>query len=670
MIIIVSCLCIGIIGYSNFTVALVLLLILLHRHKSLKILIVVILAFTYTLLFNSLYLSADIPEKIIVSSDIVVSEKYTTFISQNNLTKLKVYDYASSSYNYGDILACKKTNIEIKNKFNNPSSFNYTEYMKSIGVNKIISISNCSVIGKSNNIFYYMRSIRDNLLKHNISIYEKSSFLINSLFLGENKFSDEFEKLSSNLGISHVFSISGTHVAVVTAICWMTLASLNIHERKIKFVLNIILILFFILAGESTSVFRACFTQLIIYNLNTKYSKLNITLVLASLSLIINPFIIHNIGFVLSYLITIFICYFIIEKNVNINPTRTTFMINILLLPIIVNMNYNINPFIIIANLVLIPLVTFVLLPFSIFATFIDLSIFDKLIYLIYSTISYFLGLLDIFTMTIANFSVIGFTIYYSLLYFVYTRKLKSRYIILFLLLHFVNFSFLGYISFIDINQGKAILIKVPVTGETILIDTGSARYQEELINYLHYEGISRIDHLFITHFHEDHYGGFDLLNNEFKISNLYTSLGDKKITNSTILKDGDTLTISNISIQILSPTTLSDNPNDNSLVLYFTIGGTDILITGDTETIGEQHLIDTYDFNVDILDVAHHGSDTSTKEDFLEKFSPDIAVIQCGSNNMYSHPSKNVLDRLELHGSNILRTDEDGLIKITLYPK
>ena len=104
---------------------------------------------------------------------------------------------------------------------------------------------------------------------------------------------------------------------------------------------------------------------------------------------------------------------------------------------------------------------------------------------------------------------------------------------------------------------------------------------------------------------------------------------------------------------------------NNNSIVIKVTYGDIDFLLTGDLESEGEKRLIDNNtDIKSEILKVGHHGSKSSSSQEFLEKIKPEISIISVGKNS-YGHPNQDVLDRLNIIKSKIFRTDESGSIEI-----
>ena len=116
------------------------------------------------------------------------------------------------------------------------------------------------------------------------------------------------------------------------------------------------------------------------------------------------------------------------------------------------------------------------------------------------------------------------------------------------------------------------------------------------------------------------------------------------------------------------------NNINNNSLVCKMIYQKFSILFTGDIEEIAENAILEKYkDTNTlksTILKVAHHGSKSSSTEEFLNVVKPKIAIIGVGEKNTFGHPNSNILERLKKSGSKLFRTDEDGEITIRVNKK
>lgn len=231
-------------------------------------------------------------------------------------------------------------------------------------------------------------------------------------------------------------------------------------------------------------------------------------------------------------------------------------------------------------------------------------------------------------------------------------------------------------IHVIDVGQGDSILIKTP-SGNNILVDAGDEDSDYIVKNYLKKERIEKIDLIIATHPDSDHIGGLDNVIDSFDIGilsmpekashetsyyDLLKSSKNKKLDIEYIKKD-DTLNIDNdISIKVLSPSHISSDTNTSSIVFYFKFKEMEFVFTGDSESDNETDILNTYDIeNIEFLKVAHHGSKTSSSENFISKLRPDISVISCGYKNQYGHPHEQTLNTLIKNESKIFRTDKLG---------
>ncbi|WP_423248303.1 ComEC/Rec2 family competence protein [Clostridium pasteurianum] len=238
-------------------------------------------------------------------------------------------------------------------------------------------------------------------------------------------------------------------------------------------------------------------------------------------------------------------------------------------------------------------------------------------------------------------------------------------------------------VHYINVGQGDSELIQI--NDKNILIDAGPKFSEDKVVSYLKTQGITKIDYLIGTHPHEDHIGGMEAVIENFKIGkfigpkiynpptdsifkDLITTLKSKNMK-ITVLEPGSYINLGeNINFQILSPSkTYYENLNNYSIVSKITYKNSKFIFTGDTEEDDEKKILNAgFDISCDVLKIAHHGSKTSSSEDFLKEASPKIAVISCGKNNDYGHPNKTILDRLKSINCKIYRTDLNGDIVIT----
>ncbi|AGK98225.1 ComEC/Rec2 family competence protein [Clostridium pasteurianum] len=238
-------------------------------------------------------------------------------------------------------------------------------------------------------------------------------------------------------------------------------------------------------------------------------------------------------------------------------------------------------------------------------------------------------------------------------------------------------------VHYIDVGQGDSELVQI--NNKNLLIDAGPKDAEDKVVSYIKTQGITTLDYLIETHPHEDHIGGMEAVVKSFKINefigpkiynppttsifrNLISTLKNRNMK-ITVLDPGDHINLwENVECQILSPKKASyDNLNNYSVVLKITYKNSKFLFAGDAEQEDEKKIInDGFDISSDVLKVGHHGSSSSSSEDFLKEVSPKVAVISCGKNNDYGHPHKFTLDKLNNINCKIYRTDLNGDIVIT----
>lgn len=306
---------------------------------------------------------------------------------------------------------------------------------------------------------------------------------------------------------------------------------------------------------------------------------------------------------------------------------------------------------------------------------------------------------------------ILGILIFYSYLFFIINRDrlrvrifntLKVRIAILILIIIFN----LGYpilsskrigleINFIDVGQGDCTLIRA--NGKNILVDAGGSKDEKSfdvgkntVFPYLLDRGIVSLDYVIVSHFDSDHCQGFNFILKNMKVKtaiicnigqeseeyNHFVRLAKENKTKIRYVQKGSIIKLGkNKIIEILYPDKnekINDNAkNNNAIVFKLTWNKFSMLFTGDIEEKAERKILEMYKnkeekLKSDILKVAHHGSKSSTMQEFLEIVKPSLALIGVGENNNFGHPNDMVLNRLEQSGCKTYRTDMLGEITIT----
>lgn len=240
-------------------------------------------------------------------------------------------------------------------------------------------------------------------------------------------------------------------------------------------------------------------------------------------------------------------------------------------------------------------------------------------------------------------------------------------------------------LTMIDVGQADSFLLEQ--NGKTALIDCGTRSSGKDVVEYLKNEGISKIDYVFGTHPHDDHMGGmYDVITN-FKIGTIIVpEVETGQVTTNwyiklmTEIKDGEydveyategaMYNLGDATIKIIGPINIpTNNLNNYSTILKVSFGEMDIIMTGDAEISVEKDVLEKYkeELDAEILKVGHHGSDTSTSDEFLEAIDPEYALISTTINNKYEHPIKSVMQKLKNANVKVYRTDENGTVEATI---
>jgi competence protein ComEC len=609
----------------------------------------------------------------------------------------------------------------------NENAFNYQDYLKQKHIFWELQVTQWKISKCTPGQLKFLDNIKKFRLK-GLALIEKNftketAPLAAALIFGSRDLlTEEINSTYQKLGVIHLISISGLHVALLIGMIFYLGIRMGAVRERISWVLILILPVYAIITGATPPVNRSVIMTMIILfmrQLQTRRFQSTDGLCVSLLILTFwNPLIINNIGFQLTYIVTIslLLSIKIVTKSHSYieQMVVTSYISQASALPILLYYFFEIPLVSIVANLIFIPLYSFLFLPGLI------------LLFLFQFISSDLFQLLSIF---------LSFTIKYSnylaehISSFSWTRLIPGKPLILFIILYAfsVLFSFYcwekgktfkwalllpwlimslqilspivspkGEVSFIDVGQGDSIFIQLPNKQGNYLIDTGGSISfptdnwkikrqkfevgQDVIVPFLKSKGVSKLDLLILTHADMDHMGGSLSLLKEIKVERILLpsvsteltsiekelfKLAKKQKSKISYVYEGINWRVEDNQFHIISPyKNYSGDKNGGSIVLFAKVGGLNWLFTGDLDKEGEERLMKNYpEITIDVLKVGHHGSKTSTSNEFIHHYKPKYSIISVGKNNGFGHPHKEVLKILETGGSKIFRTDFDGEI-------
>ncbi|QVK19375.1 DNA internalization-related competence protein ComEC/Rec2 [Mycoplasmatota bacterium] len=573
-----------------------------------------------------------------------------------------------------------------------PNQFNYAKFLKASHIAYQNRVNDIKIISHNETIHYKW-------INQIIIYYQDlpiSDYLLSFIIGNKHAFDDDFTDKTQTLNISHLFVVSGFHIGCLYVMLKYLFKYLKLTKETSEIIISIGLIFFLILNNFSISVLRAV---ILIISLQMKHrfklpiENIHLLSLIASINLIINPFIINHIGFILSYLITLILflshTIFMNYKHFIISLFKVNIIAQLFSLPIIANFNfsYNFISFLITPllslyyTLIIFPM-TIICLIFKPFSYYLQdfFYLFEKMLNLFVS-FSY----LDI---NIGCFNVSRYIIYYFLLYLLMKKLEKRQFSYLFsslliiVILFYYQLSLTDEVTFIDVGQGDSIFVHSNINHCSALIDTGGSLYYkpgENVVNYLKSIQTRQLDVLFITHTDIDHANDYHLIINQFKVKTIVFNYYDTSELQTRIEKDArakkinilklkayNKVTCGNLSFHILNPVRKNNTINDNSLVLFLIFNEENYLFMGDATS---DLIYPLKGKTIDFLKVSHHGSKYQTSQQFLKSHMIKQAMISVGKNN-YHHPSNELLTLLDEQKIIYYRTDRNGTISVKYYLK
>ncbi|MGN1139663.1 MAG: DNA internalization-related competence protein ComEC/Rec2 [Oliverpabstia sp.] len=610
----------------------------------------------------------------------------------------------------------------------NPGEFNRVTYERSRKIDFYLEeISRMETISPAGKIQIGFESFRNKCRNIIYEIFpQNEADIMAALLLGEKQNLDEKTKSEfQSAGISHIMAISGLHISMLGAGLWNALRWMGIPMSLSSFCSLLVLIGYGILIGSPTTAVRA----LIMFGLmlgarilGRTYDFLSALAMAGILLLLDNPDLLMDSGFQMSFAAVVGMGTYVewqIELCRDLMKGRKGEYVGgkivagvsiwLFMLPVVLHTFYQVSVIGIICNLVILPL-----MPLVLGSGFLALilgywgagpgSLLGLPAYGIvrmYEWLGEAAQSASAGVWTPGKPSLPAILIYYGILagVCITCSKMKEKRPGKILLIHMTGIMLMLFlmaspwkyqnrITVLDVGQGDGIVLQ---TGRTeVLVDGGSSSRNRVgkyvILPFMKYEGISRLEAIFLTHTDQDHLNGAIEVLEESKKGWLIVEqvflpwwmknteegeqirlLAKEVGTACSFLKAGDKLSMGKAKIKVLHPNDedYSHNPNGGSLVFIWEIDGMRALFTGDLPLEEENKIL--YDLpGCEILKTAHHGSNGSTSKAFLEKINPKVALISCGKNNYYGHPGEETLSRLQESCCQIFRTDEQGALIVT----
>ena len=233
-------------------------------------------------------------------------------------------------------------------------------------------------------------------------------------------------------------------------------------------------------------------------------------------------------------------------------------------------------------------------------------------------------------------------------------------------------------VTYLDVGQGNCALLEQ--NGHYMLIDGGDRETSSKVVSTLKSENVEKLDYLVVSHYDSDHLAGIIGVLQEFQVDTVlspdYTT--DTKLYQSYLAalekanlqeihpSQGESYSFGDSRFTVVGPVFYGhEDENDDSVGIRLQYGSVSFLFCGDAGEEAELEMVSSgMDLSSDVYLVDHHGSSSSTAEEFLRAVDPEYAVISCGKGNDYGHPTERVLKLLQQYEIELYRTDLQGTVQ------
>ncbi len=641
-----------------------------------------------------------------------------TYLDNTYITDKKILVNTRQKLAYGDKIKATGFLGEIEGP-DNTNEYDYARYYKSIGVYNRITARELEKTGveKSFNPVFLAGRIRYNISELIDRFFQgNKAALYKAIIIGDRTgLEEDFRLLLIRTGMSRTLYSAYLHISLILLVAGVLMRSKKRADKD--FAVMVLLILYALANSSAATILKAAaLLWVVIFRKAVRgfADKLDVLSLVVFVMTLADPMLCYSSGFVISVssTIVVYTSYPAVYSRLMPLYTRnvikskikkiTAMWIVLLLgtLPFVAYFYNGTSVYGILLTYLLAPVMMFLLiispLVLGMYAAFGTAPVLGWVVSSILGVLEklpYLVEKLPFCYVTMRTPDLLGFVIFYVIWWIgirVISGRLKTNKtkLLLVVLCGLLTGSISEYsfdtlsVYFVNVGQGDGAILKT-TAGETVLIDGGGAAVYETDYNigesvyvpYLISHGLTDIDVAIVTHYHKDHIEGIIAAAKRFKIGTIVMpdaspgneyrkeleAIAYKRNINLEYLMENDEINFrSGLRIKFIAPDKeqlLSDEPNDTSLVAQVEYGKFCALFTGDsTDEIDEN-----YPKDIDILKVAHHGSDTSSGKEYINYLSPEYAVISVGRDNSYGLPKDDVLKRLKESGARVFRTDESG---------
>ena len=583
-----------------------------------------------------------------------------------------------------------------------PHRFNFRTLLRNQGIHLTIHTSQLEIIGSRFSPWRFQYDLADWIRN---TFPPLTSSYLQSFFLGlRDDMDEETMNTFSNLGILQIFSISGVNVTLLTGILKDALKRIGLIDIFVDAITIIFCIGFVFLAGGSVSVIRAC-SMAILAIVNRRFkiglSSFDIFSLVFITNFIFNPMVIYQSGFQFSYWISfVLICARPTLKNLSPLQSRIVivYLARMASIPLSVASGYELNVTSYLSNLLISPILMTLIIPSLLMTLFIPfLAPLMDLLLQAFESINVFLAQFLNINIIFGAVSLPVIILLMSLLlascyFYEKHKKLWIRLALIGLYALVLEASRIWHpysaITFLDVGQGHATIIRSPYQACTIVVDTGGdmsrlhsdhpSIFSNTLEPYLLGNGVRNIDFLILTHEHYDHIAEAIPLMSRFNVRNIIISEARHGNQMQAIVDEArrqsirihvarplDTFTCGNQVYTFIHDEVDHLDVNEDSLVMTAEVDGFNVLLTGDIGHVTEPAILANNHLSViHAYQVAHHGSRYSNSLEFMDALNIRYAIVQVGRRNFYGHPHAELFDFIDELGIPLLNNAVHGTVQ------